>query len=79
MAATQRWASKLQRRGRRVLPALRRATRRAHGAAHQESLTVGELLAAALETSGGEVREAVRLMRSPAMQRALRGRLVFVR
>ncbi|PTL77656.1 hypothetical protein [Vitiosangium sp. GDMCC 1.1324] len=65
----------IQRQGRRVMPAPRRATqRKAAGAL----LTVGELIAAAYDTAGGENLEVQKLVTSPQMTRALGRRIVLV-
>ena len=77
MGATVGRSSEVQRKGRRVVPALRRTAKRRQAAARHQQLTVGELLVAALETSGGEVRAAVKLVTSSRMQRALGARIVF--
>ncbi len=64
----------VQRQGRRVMPAPRRATQRKVTPA----LTVGELIAAAYDTAGGESREVLKLVTSPQMTRALGRRIVLV-
>jgi hypothetical protein len=56
------------------MPAPRRATQRKVTPA----LTVGELIAAAYDTAGGESREVLKLVTSPQMTRALGRRIVLV-
>ena len=51
----------VKRQGRRVMPAPRRATQRKASPA----LTVGELIAAAYDTAGGESGEVIKLVTSP--------------
>jgi hypothetical protein len=72
--ATRKCGS-VQRQGRRVMPAPRRTTQRK---ATPALLTVGELIAAAYDTAGGEQREVLKLVTSPQMSRALGRRIVLV-
>jgi len=72
--ATRKCGS-VQRKGRRVMPALRRATQRK---ATPALLTVGDLIAAAYDTTGGEAVEVLKLVTSPLMARALGRRIVLV-
>ena len=65
----------VQRQGRRVMPAPRRATQRKAGPG---LLTVGELIAAAYDTAGGEGHEVLKLVTSAQMTRALGRRIVLV-
>lgn len=70
-----RKSGSIKRQGRRVMPAPRRATQRKAAPA----LTVGELIAAAYDTAGGERHEVLKLVTSPQMTRALGRRIVLVR
>jgi hypothetical protein len=72
-------ATKVARKGRRVLPSLRRTAQRVQAAASRAQLTLGELIAAAFETAGGERREVLKLVTSPQMTRALGRRIVLTR
>jgi hypothetical protein len=65
----------VQRQGRRVMPAMRRTTRKAAPA----QLTLGDLIAAAYDTSAGEPLEVLKLVTSPQMSRLLGRRIVLVR
>lgn len=65
----------VQRQGRRVMPTPRRVTHRKVAPA---ALTVGDIIAAAYDTAGGETLEALKLVTSPAMGRALGRRIVVV-
>jgi hypothetical protein len=76
MAKTNRKSGAVQRQGRRVMPAPRRVARRAKAA--PALLTVGELIAAAYDTTGGERLEVLKLMVSPQMSRVLGRRVVLV-
>lgn len=76
---SKRTTAGVKRQGRRVMPALRRTVQRAGVAARRVPLTLGEVIAAAFETADGEAREVVRLVASPAMERALGKRIVFTR
>ncbi|AGC43594.1 hypothetical protein NVS55_11480 [Myxococcus stipitatus] len=73
---TTRKSVTVRRQGRRVMPALRRTAQRARVAAERAQLTVGEIIAAAFDTAGGELGEALELMTSPQMTRALGRRIV---
>ncbi|NBD13661.1 MULTISPECIES: hypothetical protein [Corallococcus] len=68
----------VRRQGRRVMPALRRTAKRARVAAQKAQLTVGEVIAAAFDTAGGEMSGALELVTSPQMARALGRRIVVV-
>lgn len=74
-AATRKGGNKVRRQARRVLPALRRTA----GRAQQAVLTLGEVIAAAFDTAGGERDAALRLMASEAMARRLGRRIQVVR
>ena len=76
MAKTNRKSGAVQRQGRRVMPSSRRVARRAK--ADPSLLTVGELIAAAYDTTGGERLEVLKLMVSPQMSRVLGRRVVLV-
>ncbi|MFL5346453.1 MAG: hypothetical protein ACJ8AT_16830 [Hyalangium sp.] len=83
---TARKGSSVRRQGRRVLPALRRAVGRVKRAQAQqppavrpEPLTVGEIIAAAFDTAGGEIREVLKVVAAPQLSRALGRRIVLVR
>ncbi len=68
----------VRRQGRRVMPALRRTAKRARVAAQKAQLTVGEVIAAAFDTAGGEMSGVLELVTSPQMTRALGRRIVVV-
>lgn len=70
---------KVTRKARRVLPTLRRTAQRVQAAATRAQLTLGELIAAAFDTAGGEQLEVVKLVTSPQMTRALGRRIVLTR
>ena len=72
--ATRKHGS-VKRQGRRVMPAPRRAAQRKAAPA---MLTVGELIAAAYDTAGGEPVEVLKLVTSAQMSRALGRRIVLV-
>lgn len=76
-ATTQRKKATVRRQGRRVMPALRRTAKRAKAVATRTPLTVGEIIAAAYDTAGGEFREVLALVTSPQMTRALGRRIVL--
>ncbi|ATB46441.1 hypothetical protein [Corallococcus macrosporus] len=75
---TTRSSGAVPRQGRRVMPALRRTAKRARAAAGKAHLTVGEVIAAAFETSGGELVDVLAQLTSPQMTRALGRRIVVV-
>lgn len=84
-SATARKGSSARRQGRRVLPALRRAVGRVKRAraepsssARPELLTVGEIIAAAFDTAGGELREVLKVVGAPQLSKALGRRIVLV-
>ncbi|NOK23375.1 hypothetical protein [Corallococcus carmarthensis] len=68
----------VRRQGRRVMPALRRTAKRARVAAQKAQLTLGEVIAAAFDTAGGEMSGVLELVTSPQMTRALGRRIVVV-
>lgn len=86
MAKTARKGSPVRRQGRRVMPALRRVARRvkkaprAHKApaARPEPLTLGEVIAAAFDTAGGELAEVLRVVSAPQLTKVLGRRIVLV-
>ncbi len=65
----------VQRQGRRVMPTPRRTAQRK---AATPALTVGDIIAAAFDTAGGEALEVLKLVTSPQMSRALGRRIVLV-
>jgi hypothetical protein len=71
--------TKVARKARRVLPTLRRTAQRVQAAATRAQLTLGEVIAAAFDTAGGEQLEVVKLVTSPQMTRALGRRIVLTR
>ncbi|WP_375757484.1 hypothetical protein [Corallococcus exercitus] len=77
-AGKTKGGSVVRRQGRRVMPALRRTAKRARVAAHKAQLTVGEVIAAAFDTAGGEMSGVLELVTSPQMTRALGRRIVVV-
>jgi hypothetical protein len=74
---TTRKGGTVPRQGRRVMPALRRTAQRARAVAEKAHLTVGEVIAAAFDTSGGELGEVLELVTSPQMTRALGRRIIL--
>ncbi|NNB87060.1 hypothetical protein HJC10_29530 [Corallococcus exiguus] len=58
------------------MPALRRTAKRARVAAQKAQLTLGEVIAAAFDTAGGEMSGVLELVTSPQMTRALGRRIV---
>jgi hypothetical protein len=74
---TTRKSGTLTRQGRRVMPSLRRTAQRARAVAEKAHLTVGEVIAAAFDTSGGELGEVLELVTSPQMTRALGRRIIL--
>ena len=75
-AGKAKGGSVVRRQGRRVMPALRRTAKRARVAAQKAQLTVGEVIAAAFDTAGGEMSGVLELVTSPQMTRALGRRIV---
>jgi hypothetical protein len=63
------------RQGRRVMPTPRRTAQRK---AATPALTVGDIIAAAFDTAGGEAMEVLKLVTSAQMSRALGRRIVLV-
>lgn len=83
--ATARKGSPVRRQGRRVLPTLRRVAGRVKAArtvkrpeARPEPLTLGELIAAAFDTAGGELSGVLKVVGSPQLAKALGRRVVLV-
>lgn len=83
--ATARKGNPVRRQGRRVLPTLRRVARRVKAArqgqgaaARAEPLTLGELIAAAFDTAGGELAQVLKVVASPQLSKALGRRVVLV-
>ncbi|MBZ4418207.1 hypothetical protein [Myxococcus sp. RHSTA-1-4] len=74
---TTRKGGTVTRQGRRVMPAMRRTAQRARAVAEKAHLTVGEIIAAAFDTSGGELGEVMAQLRSPQMSRALGRRIIL--
>lgn len=74
---TTRKGGTVPRQGRRVMPALRRTAQRARAVAEKAHLTVGEVIAAAFDTSGGELGDVVEQLTSPQMTRALGRRFIL--
>ncbi|KFA89362.1 MULTISPECIES: hypothetical protein [Archangium] len=64
----------VQRQGRRTMPTPRRST---HRRAAPALLTLGDLIAAAYDTAGGESFEVLKLVTSQQMTRALGRRIVL--
>nr|QKW93584.1 chaperonin [Archangium sp.] len=64
----------VQRQGRRAMPTPRRST---HRRAAPALLTLGDLIAAAYDTAGGERFEVLKLVTSQQMSRALGRRIVL--
>lgn len=71
----------VQRQGRRVMPAIRRKGARATVAVKQmkrKALTLGELIAAAFDAVGTEVKDVAKVLSSPEMAVATGKRIVLV-
>ncbi len=76
---TARKKSPVRRQARRVMPALSRVARRAKKSKKScAPLTVGELIAAAFDTAGGDLLEVLRVVTSPQLARTLNRRIVLV-
>jgi len=67
------------------MPALRRVARRVKASRGVQSapsrpgpLTLGELIAAAFDTAGGELAEVLKVVSSPQLSKALGRRVVLV-
>lgn len=69
---------KAQRQGRRVMPAIRRKTAEAKVAVDNVNTTLGELIAAAFDTVGNEVKDVARLLSSRELQKCAGKRIVLV-
>jgi hypothetical protein len=83
--ATARKGSSVRSQARRVLPSLRRAVRRvkssqavAAAPPPPQPHTLGELIAAAFDTAGGEMREVLKLVGSQQFAKAVGRRIVLV-
>ncbi|MDY7228909.1 hypothetical protein [Hyalangium rubrum] len=77
-ATTARKSRSVRRQARRVMPSSRRKNRRAPApAAKTGPLTLGELIAAAFDTAGGEFLEVLRVVSSPQLSKALGRRIVL--
>jgi hypothetical protein len=70
--------AKVQRQGRRVIPAVRRKAAQAKEAAGSVNVTLGELIAAAFDTVGNEVKDVARLLSSRELQKCAGKRIVIV-
>lgn len=68
----------VKRQGRRVMPALRRKSAKAKASGQVKQLTLGELIAAAFDTVGHEVKDVAKLLSSPDMACAIRRRIVVL-
>lgn len=77
-ASTHRKKGTVRRQARRVMPSLRRAAKRVKSMAERPPLTVGEVIAAAYDTAGGEFVEVLALVASPQMSKALGRRIELV-
>ncbi|ADO70596.1 hypothetical protein [Stigmatella aurantiaca] len=76
---TAKMGGSVRRQGRRVMPALRRSVQRVKPSKKQTApLTVGELIAAAFDTAGGEIAEVLKVVTSPQLSKALGRRIVVV-
>lgn len=83
--ATARKGSPVRRQARRVMPALRRVAQRAKAsqapqltAMRPEPLTLGEIIAAAFDTAGGELAEVLRVVSAPQLSKVLGCRVILV-
>jgi hypothetical protein len=84
-SAAARKGSPVRRQARRVMPALRRVARRVKASrvpkapgTRPEPLTLGELIAAAFDTAGGELTEVLRVVSAPQLSKVLGRRIVLV-
>ncbi|MDC0714450.1 hypothetical protein POL68_38700 [Stigmatella sp. ncwal1] len=78
-ATKAKMGGSVRRQGRRVMPALRRSTQRMKPSKKKTGpLTVGELIAAAFDTAGGEIAEVLKVVTSPQLSKALGLRIVVV-
>ena len=66
----------VRRQGRRVIPSVRRYQTRAVAAGRQ-TLTLGDLIAAAYDTAGPQTRSVARILKSVSMAQAIDRRIVI--
>ena len=79
MASSKKNGTKaVKNQGRRVMPALRRTTKKAQVAAKSAQVTLGDLIAAAFDTVGNEVKDVARLLSSREIVQTTGRRIVFV-
>lgn len=82
MAKTANKAGGIKRQGRRVVPGLRRRTARSSRVAKAKAaaapLTLGDLIAAAYDAVGGEVRQVAKVLSSADLACAIQRRIVLV-
>lgn len=78
MAKRNSGAVKAQRQGRRVMPAIRRKTARAQKAISNVNTTLGDLIAAAFDTVGNEVKDVAKLLSSRELAKCAGKRIVLV-
>lgn len=64
--------------GRRVIPALRRGSKKAAAAVEKKVLTLGDLIAAAYDSVDGSARDVARVLGSRPMSKAIGKKIVFV-
>jgi hypothetical protein len=76
-SVTKRVGRDGKRQGRRVMPALRRRRAKSVKGAVKGCLTVGELVAAAFDTVGAEVKDVAKLLSSTDMACAIQRRIVL--
>jgi hypothetical protein len=62
----------------RTRDSLRRLRRKAVAGSRKVQTNLGELVAAAFDTVGNEVKDVARLLASPQLGRAAQGRIVLV-
>lgn len=78
MAKTSKKAATMQRQGRRAMGSIRRRGRQARAALRNQTVTLGELIAAAFDTVGNEVKDVARVLASPDLACAIQKRIVLV-
>ena len=77
MAKAKKQAT-VQRQARRAMGSIRRRSRQAKANLKAQTLTVGELIAAAFDTVGNEVKDVARVLASPDLACAIQKRIVLV-
>jgi hypothetical protein len=78
MAKATKSGGQVKRQARRVIPAIRRQGARAKAAAAKVNVTLGDLIAAAFDTVGTEVRSVAQVLGSRDMTRMTGRKIIFV-